>query len=115
MKRLVPVLLIFWVLAMPLDSVAEFYKYVDENGVITSTVPDPTKKKQIAAEDIEIKIPSKEPSEKQDPIREGTLTSFFESRGFGFISDSVTKERIFVHANNMIDEILNVFKFCFII
>ena len=79
--------------------------YVDENGVITSTVPDPTKKKQIAAEDIEIKIPSKEPSEKQDPIREGTLISFFESRGFGFISDAVTQERIFVHANNMIDEI----------
>jgi hypothetical protein len=34
MKRLVPAILVFWVLVMPLDSVAEFYKYVDENGVV---------------------------------------------------------------------------------
>ena len=79
--------------------------YVDENGMITSTSPDPNKRKQIAAEDIEIRIPPKDPSEKQDVIREGTLTSFFESRGFGFISDAISKERIFVHANNMIDDI----------
>ena len=79
--------------------------YVDENGNITSTAPDPTKKKKIAAEDIEINIPPKDPTEKEDVIREGTLISFFESRGFGFISDAVTQERIFVHVNNMIDEI----------
>jgi cold shock CspA family protein len=79
--------------------------YVDENGMITSTLPDPKKKKQIAAEDIEIRIPPKDTSEKQDVIRKGTLISFFESRGFGFISDAETQERIFVHVNNMIDEI----------
>lgn len=79
--------------------------YVDENGMITSSEPDPQNKTQIAAEDIEFQIPPKDPSEKQNTIREGTLISFFESRGFGFISDAVTKERIFVHVNNMIDEL----------
>jgi hypothetical protein len=34
MKRFVPALLVFWVLAPSLDLAAEFYKYVDENGVV---------------------------------------------------------------------------------
>ncbi len=79
--------------------------YVDENGIITSTPPDPKKKKEIELEDIEISIPKHDPSQDPDPIRKGTLTFFNESKGYGFIKDSETEEKVFVHINNFIDDI----------
>ncbi|MBW4891572.1 cold shock domain-containing protein [Mucilaginibacter sp. HMF5004] len=33
----------------------------------------------------------------EDPNRKGTVTFFNESKGFGFIQDSVSQESIFVH------------------
>ena len=78
--------------------------YVDENGRLTSTPPDPTKKKEIKAEDIEIGIPTRD-SENFDPIRKGTVAFFNESKGYGFIKDSETKESVFVHVNNVLEEI----------
>ncbi|HZL10125.1 MAG TPA: cold shock domain-containing protein [Prolixibacteraceae bacterium] len=80
--------------------------YVDENGMITSTPPDPNRKKLVfKLEDIEISIPKSDPNQKPDPIRKGTVTFFNESKGFGFIKDSETQESIFVHANNLLEEI----------
>lgn len=79
--------------------------YVDENGQLTSTPPDPTKKKKvIKLEDIEIGVPKRE-KEEYDPIRKGFLDFFNDSKGFGFIKDAETKESVFVHINNMIDDI----------
>lgn len=79
--------------------------YVDENGMLTSTPPDPTKKKkEIKAEDIELGVPSRE-KEDIDPNRTGTVTFFNDAKGYGFIKDSETKESIFVHINNVQDEI----------
>lgn len=83
----------------------EMIAYVDENGNITSTPPDPSKRKKIKAEDIEIAIPSRDPGDKPDPIRKGTVTYYNDSKGFGFIRDSETKESVFVHVNNVTDEI----------
>ena len=79
--------------------------YVDENGMITSTPPDPTKKKDVKLENIEISIPKQDPSQKPDPIRKGTVTFFNDSKGFGFIKDSETQESVFVHVNNILEEI----------
>ena len=79
--------------------------YVDENGMITSTPPDPTKKKTINLEDIEISIPKSDPNQVFDPIRKGTVSFFNESKGFGFIRDLETQESVFVHANNLLEEI----------
>ncbi|MDA3906534.1 MAG: cold shock domain-containing protein [Bacteroidales bacterium] len=80
--------------------------YVDESGMITSTPPDPTQKKKIIkAENIEIGIPKRDSLPEADPIRKGSVTFFNESKGFGFIKDSETHESIFVHVNNLIDEI----------
>ncbi|HRW62523.1 MAG TPA: cold shock domain-containing protein [Bacteroidales bacterium] len=79
--------------------------YVDENGMITSTPPDPDKKKEIIAEDIEISIPKQSNEPDEDPIRKGVVTFFNESKGFGFIKDSITGESVFVHVRNILEEI----------
>lgn len=79
--------------------------YVDENGMITSTPPDPGKKKNIDIEDIEISVPKQETDPDLDPVRTGMVKFFDTSKGFGFIEDSETKERVFVHENNLLEEI----------
>lgn len=79
--------------------------YVDENGMISSTPPDPNKKKkEVKLEDIEIGVP-KRVEEEYDPIRKGTVAFFNDSKGFGFIRDNETKVSVFVHINNVIDDI----------
>jgi len=79
--------------------------YVDENGMITSTPPDPSKKRKIELEHIEVGVPKRDKTQKPDPIRKGILTYFNDSKGFGFIKDSETGESVFVHINNIIEEI----------
>jgi len=79
--------------------------YVDENGMITSTPPDPSLKKVINLEDIEISIPKSDPNQVFDPIRKGSVTFFNTSKGFGFIRDLETQESVFVHVNNLLEEI----------
>ncbi|EHQ24482.1 cold-shock protein [Mucilaginibacter paludis] len=71
--------------------------YIDDDGNITSTPPDPSKRKKIVTEDIQISVPKQEAMAPPDPFRKGTVTFFNESKGFGFIQDSVSQESIFVH------------------
>jgi cold shock CspA family protein len=78
--------------------------YVDENGLLTSTPPDPAKKTEIKAEDIKINTTRSDDVE-MDPIRKGVVTFFNEAKGFGFIRDSETKEDVFVHVNNVLEAI----------
>ena len=85
-------------------SLDDMIAYVDENGMITSTPPDPTKKAVINLEDIAIGVP-KGNNIPFDPIRKGTVSFFNDSKGYGFIRDAETKESIFVHANNTLEEI----------
>lgn len=78
--------------------------YVDEFGNITDTPPDPTKKIDVDAEDIVIGIPKKE--EVEEPTDFTGKVSFFDSsKGFGFIIDSSSQEKYFVHVSGLIDEI----------
>mgnify|MGYP001159341883 FL=1 len=79
--------------------------YVDENGMITNTPPDPTKKQKVELESIEIGIPKRDNTEKTDPIRKGTVIFYNDSKGYGFIKDAATQQSIFVHANNLMDPI----------
>lgn len=87
------------------SSLEDMIAYVDENGRITSTPPDPNKKLLIDSESILISIPKQEEAEELDPIRKGTVTYLNESKGFGFIKDSQTQESVFVHVKNIIEEI----------
>ena len=75
--------------------------YVDENGNITSTPPDPTKKKEVALESIRIGVARQEDREDEDETRQGTVTFFNAAKGYGFIKDTSNQESIFVHANNL--------------
>lgn len=86
------------------NSFDDMIAYVDENGMITSTPPDPNKKKKVKLKDIEIGVSKKE-EEFIDPIRCGTVTYFNDSKGYGFIKDSETKETCFVHIKNLKDNI----------
>ena len=80
--------------------------YVDENGRLTSTPPDPTAKKKTKAEDIEVSIPKQDDTYKADPIRKGKLTFWNDSKGYGFIKDSETQDSVFVHVNEFQDDIM---------
>ena len=83
-------------------SLDEMMAYIDENGNITSTPPDPTrKKKQINVEDIQIGVAKQVPSDQPAGPRKGTVTFFNESKGYGFIKDSENQESIFVHINEL--------------
>ncbi|MDQ2862730.1 MAG: cold shock domain-containing protein [Bacteroidota bacterium] len=86
-------------------SLDDMLAYIDENGNLSSTPPDPAKMRKIKLEDIQISIPKYVPGEGVDPIRKGKVTFFNESKGYGFIRDLETQESIFVHANGLINQI----------
>ena len=73
--------------------------YVDENGNLSSKPPDPAKKKVFNQDDIVIGVPQQLPMDPEELIRSGTVAFFNTAKGFGFIRDSKTEEKIFVHAN----------------
>ena len=87
------------------SSFDDMIAYVDENGNIIDTPPDPDKKTEIKLEDIEVGIPAREFDENYDPTRRGIVSFFNDSKGFGFIKDSDTKESLFVHINSVEGEI----------
>ncbi|WP_159521840.1 cold-shock protein [Sunxiuqinia indica] len=87
------------------NSLDDMIAYVDANGNITDTPPDPTQKEEINIEDIEVSVPKADPNAKEDPVRKGTVSFFNDSKGYGFIRDSETKESVFVHINNVEGEI----------
>lgn len=81
--------------------------YVDENGVITDTPPDPTVKKvEVNIEDIQIGAAAREPEDELDPIRTGIVTYYNDQKGYGFIKDVETQESVFVHVNELKEEVV---------
>lgn len=86
-------------------SLDDMMAYIDENGNITSTPPDPRNRKEINAEDIVIGVPKFEPEEEESPYRTGVVSFFNDAKGFGFIIDDRSGERVFVHQNQVADRI----------
>lgn len=89
----------------PRRGLDDMIAYVDENGRLTSTPPDPGKKTEIKLENVRIDIPKHETLPKEDLIRKGVVTFFNASKGYGFIRDMESQESVFVHVNNLLDEI----------
>lgn len=75
--------------------------YVDEYGQITSTPPDPLQKDIIKVEDIDIEVRNKNVSRNEDTPRTGVVSFFNDSKGYGFIKDSISQESLFVHINSL--------------
>jgi cold shock CspA family protein len=79
--------------------------YVDEFGRISDTPPDPSaKKSKTNANDIEVSVPRSENVPKTNS-RTGRVTFFNDSKGYGFIKDSMSGENVFVHINNTLEDI----------
>ncbi len=81
------------------------FVYVDEFGQLTDAPPDPTKKIKVDASTIEIGIPKKEDREEEPTDRQGKVSFFDTSKGFGFILDTTSQEKFFVHVSGLLEEI----------
>lgn len=81
-------------------SMDDMMAYLDENGNISSTPPDPRKKRVFIQEDIQVSVPKQE-QRQQAAIRTGTVTYYNMAKGFGFINDDETKERVFLHNSQL--------------
>lgn len=77
------------------------FMYLDENGNLVATPPDPAKKKVVKVEDIVLGVPKKEDREDIDPIRQGRVKFFNNEKGYGFINDIETNESYFVHIDSL--------------
>ncbi len=84
------------------------FAYVDQYGNLTDTPPDPADKIKVDAESIVVGVPKKEESDEDpfDPVRQGKVSFFDSSKGFGFIIDSENQEKYFTHVSGLIDEIV---------
>ncbi len=78
--------------------------YIDEDGNIVDTPPDPLKKKEINVEDIVIGA-ARQVKEERETNHTGTITYFNDAKGYGFIQDAKTRESVFVHINQIAEPI----------
>ncbi len=86
-------------------SLEDMMAYVDENGNIVDSPPDPNKRKEINTEDIEIGVRRNQEADVPAAQRKGTITNFNDSKGYGFIRSEVNGESIFVHISALIDKV----------
>jgi len=75
--------------------------YMDENGNLSATPPDPARRKEIKLEDIQIGVPEYVPPTEEELTRSGKVTFFNTAKGFGFIKDLGSQQSVFVHANDL--------------
>jgi len=87
------------------NSFDDMIAYVNEFGVITSTPPDPDKKTVVDAESIELTVNKNSPESVPDYVRKGIVIFFNDSKGYGFIREMESNQRIFVHANSLLEPI----------
>ncbi|RAJ11947.1 cold-shock protein [Olleya aquimaris] len=81
------------------------FAYVDFNGNLVDTPPDPELKEKIDAEEIVLGVPKKVEGEEEDPVRNGKVSFFDTSKGFGFIIDTENNEKYFCHVSGLVDQI----------
>ncbi|HYO21296.1 MAG TPA: cold shock domain-containing protein [Flavisolibacter sp.] len=87
------------------QSLDDMMAYLDENGNLSTTPPDPSKRKIFNADEIEIGVPQQRELTPEELVRTGSITFFNTAKGFGFIKDSQTGESIFFHQNNLSEQV----------
>ncbi len=85
----------------PKKSFNDMIAYLDENGNLRSTPPDPRKRVEVKLEDIEIGVPEYVPPTEEELTRTGKVTFFKTAKGFGFIKDLESQQSVFIHVNNL--------------
>lgn len=79
--------------------------YMDVYGNFHETKPEPAEK--VKAKNIELGVPErKDDLDESDPIRKGVVTMFNHQKGYGFIKDKATQQSVFVHVNNLKEEVV---------
>ena len=78
--------------------------YVDENGMISSTPPDPSKKTAIIADNIELGIPKREDT--GPVIYTGKVDFYNNDKGFGFIIEQKNQDKFFFHVNGLLQPVV---------
>ncbi len=86
-------------------SLEDMMVYIDEDGNFTSTPPDPKKKKEINAHEIELDITKRQAAAEEDARRNGVVTMFNHDKGYGFLRDLDTQKSVFVHINSVHGEL----------
>jgi len=81
------------------------FMYLDEDGNLSATPPDPTKKKEVNLEDVLISTPKKEDLEEMDPERKGRVKFYNKEKRFGFIREVSTGEEFFFHEEKILEPI----------
>jgi len=79
-------------------SLDDMIAYVDENGMITSTPPDPNRKLEMDIEDIMVSTPKRE--EVEETEMKGRVEFSNPEKGYGFIKDLGNTEKYFFHVSN---------------
>ncbi|OJU24854.1 MAG: DNA-binding protein [Sphingobacteriales bacterium 41-5] len=78
-------------------SLDDMIAYVDENGNLSSTPPDP---KARNTDNIPPVVANSNELNPENNQRQGIITFFDATKGYGFIRDTKTQESIFVHINS---------------
>ena len=87
------------------SSFDDMIAYVDEFGMISSTPPDPNRNTTVNPETIELGATRSKSENPSSFERKGVISFFGESKGFGFIRDLETSERIFLHVSNLLEPV----------
>ena len=87
------------------NSFDDMIAYVDEFGMISSTPPDPKRKTEVDPETIELGAAKSMSDTESSFEKKGVVTFFDESKGFGFIRDLETNDRVFLHVSNLLEPV----------
>lgn len=74
--------------------------YVDHNGNLSDTPPDPKLRKKIKADDILLGARSFD-REAASVTQNGRIAIYNQDRGYGFIKDNLSQKKIFFHYSDL--------------
>lgn len=96
------------------SSFNEMIMYVDDYGNFTTTPPDTSEKGEIDEESIQISVPKdSELGIVNDNNSSGKVTYYNAEKGYGFIRENKTGEKVFVHSTNVTGELTDKSKVTF--
>jgi len=82
-------------------SLEDMMVYVDEDGNFSATPPDPKNKKEVGHHEIELDVRKQHAAAEEDIRRNGVISMFNHSKGYGFIRDLASQKSVFVHINSI--------------